>query len=62
MEIRNDPQGKPRVLLLGAARDQAVGMQISDVFLSISHCRAYATAHAIAITGGRAARWDDRDE
>ena len=51
LEVRNDPQGKPRVLLRGAARDRAHAMQISEVLLSISHCRAYATAHAIAVRG-----------
>ena len=44
MEIRNDPQGKPRVLLRGAARDRAQQMRIGNVLVSISHCRAYATA------------------
>ena len=64
MEIRNDPLGKPRVLLRGAARDQAQTMRITDVLLSISHCRAYATAHAIAISiaGGNLAKWDEAEE
>jgi holo-[acyl-carrier protein] synthase len=49
MEIRNDPSGKPVVLLCGAAKESAQQLRISDVQLSISHCRAYATAHAIAV-------------
>ena len=49
MEIRNDPSGKPVVLLCGAAKETAQQLRISDVLLSISHCRAYATAHAIAV-------------
>jgi holo-[acyl-carrier protein] synthase len=49
MEIRNDPSGKPVVLLCGAAKESAQSLRISDILLSISHCRAYATAHAIAV-------------
>jgi len=49
MEIRNDPQGKPHVILRGAARDRAHHLGIGEVLLSISHCRAYATAHAVAV-------------
>jgi holo-[acyl-carrier protein] synthase len=51
VEVRNDHQGKPRVLLGGAAKDVAQRLGISDVHLSISHCRAYATAYALAIHG-----------
>ena len=49
MEIRNDPSGKPVVLLCGAAKESAQHLRISDILLSISHCRAYATAHAVAV-------------
>jgi holo-[acyl-carrier protein] synthase len=49
MEIRNDSNGKPRVLLCGAAKDRAQSLRISDILVSISHCRAYATAHATAV-------------
>jgi holo-[acyl-carrier protein] synthase len=52
MEVRNDPQGKPHIALCGAARDQAQQLGISEVLLSISHCRAYATAYAIAVRTG----------
>jgi holo-[acyl-carrier protein] synthase len=51
MEIRNDPQGKPRVLLSGATKEMAQSMGIADIHLSISHCRAYATAYALATRG-----------
>jgi len=51
MEIRNDPNGKPLVHMCGAAKDRAQVLRISDVLISISHCRAYATAHAIAVRG-----------
>ena len=49
IEVRNDPNGKPLVLMCGAAKDQAQTLHISDILLSISHCRAYATAYAIAV-------------
>src|SRR5262249_2408794 len=51
IEVRNDPNGQPRVRLCGAAKDQAQGMRISDILLTISHCRAYATAYALAVRG-----------
>ncbi len=49
MEIRNDPSGQPQVLLCGAAKESAQQLRIGDILLSISHCRAYATASAIAV-------------
>jgi holo-[acyl-carrier protein] synthase len=49
MEIRNEPGGKPVVLLCGAAKESAQQLRITDIQLSISHCRAYATAHAVAV-------------
>ena len=51
MEVRNDPQGKPCVLMRGGARDHAQLLHISEILLSISHCRAYAIAYAIAVSG-----------
>jgi len=52
MEIRNEHGGKPRVLMCGAAKDLAQSLRISDILISISHCRAYATAYALAIGFG----------
>ena len=49
MEIRNDPSGQPRVLLCAGAKDLAQSLRISDILISISHCRAYATAYAVAV-------------
>src|SRR5262249_43509318 len=49
MEIRNDPQGKPHVLLCGAAKDLAQQLRISHTLLSLPPCRAYATAYATAV-------------
>jgi holo-[acyl-carrier protein] synthase len=52
IEIRNDPQGRPQVLMCGASKDQAQSLRISDILITISHCRAYATAYAIAVRNG----------
>jgi holo-[acyl-carrier protein] synthase len=49
LEIRTDDAGKPEVLLCGAAKELALQLQICDVMLSLSHCRAYATAYALAV-------------
>lgn len=49
LEIRNDPSGAPRLHLCGAARDRVESMRVSDVLITISHCRAYATAYALAL-------------
>src|SRR5262245_56374508 len=51
MEVRNDRNGMPRVYLSGAARERADDLRISDVLVTISHCRAYATAFAMAVAG-----------
>jgi holo-[acyl-carrier protein] synthase len=51
MEVRNDKNGLPHVQLTGAARERAQFLHITNVLLSISHCRAYATAHAVAVAG-----------
>ena len=49
IEIINDPQGKPEVHL--SDRLQQL-LSIVQIFLSISHCDAYATATAIVIVIG----------
>lgn len=54
IEVKNDFNGKPQVQLCGAAREQAEKLGIHDLFLTISHCRAYATAYAIAVRQGPA--------
>jgi holo-[acyl-carrier protein] synthase len=51
IEIANDPTGKPRVELRAATKDHADSIGIGEILLSISHCRPYATALAIAIRG-----------
>jgi holo-[acyl-carrier protein] synthase len=50
IEIRTgSSDGRPKVMLCGATRELARGLQVADVHLSVAHCRAYATAYAIAV-------------
>jgi holo-[acyl-carrier protein] synthase len=49
IEVRNHPSGLPQLVLRAGAREIAEQQKISDILISISHCRAYATASAIAI-------------
>jgi holo-[acyl-carrier protein] synthase len=51
MEVCNDVSGQPRVHVCGAAREHARQLGISDILLTLSHCRSYATATAIAVRG-----------
>ena len=52
IEVRTEASGRPQVLLCGAAKDIAQAQRVGDVLLSLSHCRAYATAYALAVRGG----------
>jgi holo-[acyl-carrier protein] synthase len=56
LEVRVEPAGRPQVHLCGAARDLAQAQRVSDILLSLAHCRAYATACALAVRGP-AAPW-----
>src|SRR5262245_45259232 len=51
MEVRVDPEGRPKVILRAGTLERARKMRITDVLISISHCRAYATAFAVAVRG-----------
>lgn len=51
VEVRNTPAGLPTVRLYGGARDMQEHLGIERLHLSISHCRAYATAYAVAEGG-----------
>ena len=48
--------GRPLVHLCGAAKELAQTLRVSDILLSLAHCRAYATAYALAVRGD-AAPW-----
>ena len=49
IEIRNDYSGQPKVAVRGGAKEIAKKLRLDDVLISISHCRTYATAYAIAV-------------
>jgi holo-[acyl-carrier protein] synthase len=51
IEIGVDFAGRPNVTLRGGTRDQAQRLQVTEVLITISHSRAYATAYAIAVRG-----------
>ncbi len=48
IEVVSQKSGQPLVVLSGGAKEMAKTMGIDEVLISISHCRAYATATAIA--------------
>src|ERR1700726_1651472 len=49
IELRNEKGGQTEVRLTGTVRDIAEGQGVGKVLLSMSHCRAYATAYALAL-------------
>ena len=49
IEIRNETGGAPKVQLHGGTRDIAESLGVGEILISISHCRTYATAYAIAM-------------
>jgi holo-[acyl-carrier protein] synthase len=51
VEVRNEAGGKPTVHLCGAVKDAAQNRRVGDLLLTIAHCRAYATAYALAVRG-----------
>jgi len=52
LEVRHQPGARPQVLIGGAAHEQATALGVSKVLLTLAHCRAYATAHALAVRDG----------
>ncbi len=51
IEVSQEGIGRPEVKLAGAVRDAAEKQGVGGVLLSLAHCRAYATAHALAVRG-----------
>jgi holo-[acyl-carrier protein] synthase len=49
MEIRNDAGGRPIVALRGGIRDVIETQGVSEMLVSISHCRSFATAFAMSL-------------
>ncbi|HEX3724596.1 MAG TPA: holo-ACP synthase [Pirellulales bacterium] len=53
VEVRNEPGGRPTVALRGGARDVVEELGITEMLISISHCRSHATAYALAQGQGK---------
>ncbi|RBP44789.1 holo-ACP synthase [Garciella nitratireducens] len=49
IEIKKLEKGQPQVFLWGKAKEEARKREIDHILLSISHCKEYAVAQAIAI-------------
>ncbi len=49
IEVRNELGGRPHIVLDGGALDVSRRLGIQEVLISISHCRNYATAYALAV-------------
>jgi holo-[acyl-carrier protein] synthase len=49
MEVRTVGNGQPQLHAGGAAKERIQELRIGNILLSIAHCRAYATAYAIAV-------------
>jgi holo-[acyl-carrier protein] synthase len=49
IELINRIGGQPEIALHGAAATVAAGLGITEIQISISHCRAYAVAFATAL-------------
>ncbi|MEI8063211.1 MAG: holo-ACP synthase [Verrucomicrobiota bacterium] len=52
MEICRRASGEPYVVLHGKGAELAKSRGVTSVFVSLSHCRDYAAASAIAVTSG----------
>jgi holo-[acyl-carrier protein] synthase len=50
LEIFHDVSGSPKVLLLHEAKNRGLALGISEISISLSHCKDYAIAHAVAIS------------
>jgi holo-[acyl-carrier protein] synthase len=49
MEICKRESGEPYAVLHGKGRDLASSRRVREVFVSLSHCKDYAAAHAVVV-------------
>ncbi len=61
IEVRNDVTGQPSIHLSGGAKRTCNECGISQVMISISHCRTFAVAYAIALGDVRTEIGDSND-
>jgi len=52
LEIRKRNSGEPYIVLHGKGKQLAAARGVREIFVSLSHCRQYAAAHAVIV--GRA--------
>jgi holo-[acyl-carrier protein] synthase len=50
IEVVNETSGAPTIRMVNKASDIAANLGIREVQISISHCRAYATAFAVGVS------------
>jgi holo-[acyl-carrier protein] synthase len=56
MEIAKRASGEPYLKLHGKGAGLARARRVKEVFVSLSHCRQYAAAHAVITASNRAER------
>ncbi len=49
IEVEVEKSGKPTIRMHGGAKEYAEKLEIEEILITISHCRANATATAIAV-------------
>jgi holo-[acyl-carrier protein] synthase len=49
VEVCQEGNSRPEVRLAGVVRDAAERQGVGSVLVSLAHCRAYATAYALAV-------------
>lgn len=53
IEVRSEPGGRAVVALRGGARDVIESLGVTQILVTMSHCRSHATAYAIAFGADR---------
>jgi holo-[acyl-carrier protein] synthase len=51
IEVHNEMGGRPKIVLSGGAGELCQKLGITEMLISISHCRTHATAYALAVGG-----------
>lgn len=49
IEVVNNKAGRPNIIIHGGALEVAEQLGIDQILITLSHCRAYATATAVAV-------------
>ncbi len=52
IEVVMEKTGKPRIAVRGGAGEMARQLGIDEILITISHCRTFATATAVAVRNG----------